>query len=198
MSKLNKEKIINILIIAIKKLKEFEDFKDLMPEVRINLAYSILNPKKSNDVAAIPGRITVVDNKAFIPKSPEFGASDHMARNIIEFAKYNKNIRASINFKYTEEMVDWLKGFCKKNNLSISIVDRNKEPEKVQEVDGASIPWKIEEAVELASNKIPDIIVEGPAIGKEPLILITGENPIKVVNLLKKIHENWINFKKKK
>ena len=186
-----KEEVLGKLVIALQKLSKIEDFDNLMPEVRINLAYSISNPQNSRDIAAIPGRITVVEGRPFFPSLPKFGASDHMARNIIEYMKYNDNIRAGLNFKYTKEMVDWLKTFSEKEGLTLSIVDRSKEPEEVRDVDGSSIPWKIKEAVKLASNKIPQIIVEGPASGKEPLILLTGEDPIKVVDLLIKIYNEW-------
>ncbi|MBD3227730.1 MAG: phosphomethylpyrimidine kinase [Candidatus Lokiarchaeota archaeon] len=196
MSEEEREKVIGRLVLALKKLKEFESFSEFMPEVRINLAYAINNPKKIDDVAAIPGRITEINNKAFIPTLPEFGASDHMARNLIEFAKYDKKIRSGINIKYTEDIVEWLVEYCEKNDLLLSIVDRSKEPEKVKRIDGASIPWKIIEAVRQTSNMIPNIIIEGPALGKEPLIILTGTDPIEVINLFKELYENWIKIKK--
>lgn len=193
-----KEEVLGKLVIALHKLSEICDFDDLMPEVRINLAYSLSNPQDSKDIAAIPGRITAVNGRAFFPSLPKFGASDHMARNIIEYMKYNDKIRAGLNFKYTREMVDWLKTFSEKEGLIISIVDREREPEETRKVDGSSIPWKIKEAVRLASNKVPQIIVEGPAPGKEPLILLTGEDPIKVVDLLIKIYDEWKIYKKER
>jgi hydroxymethylpyrimidine/phosphomethylpyrimidine kinase len=196
MKKEEEGEVLGKLVIALQKLSEIEDFDDLMPEVRINLAYSISNPHNSTDIAAIPGRITAVNGRAFFASPPKFGASDHMARNILEYIKYNDKIRAGLNFKYTEELVGWLKGFCEREGLNLSIVDRNKEPKEVSEVDGSSIPWKIKEAVRLVSNKVPEIIVEGPAMGKEPLILLTGEDPIKVVDLLIKIYDAWKIYKK--
>ena len=121
MSEEEKVKILGKLVIALHKLKEIDDFSVLMPEVRINLAYSLPNPKNSSDVAAIPGRITSINNKVFIPNMPKFGTSDHMARNIIEFTKYNEEIRAGINFKYTIEMVNWLKDYCRKEKLLFNL-----------------------------------------------------------------------------
>ncbi|MHA1310691.1 MAG: thiamine-phosphate synthase family protein [Candidatus Helarchaeota archaeon] len=191
----DKEKIIGKLVIALKKLQKIKNVSELMPEVRINLAYGFKNPKSTDEVAAIPGRITAVKDKIIIPALPDFGASDHMARNLIEFAKYDDKIRAGINIKYSKEFVNWLKDFCPKNGLKISVVDRLKEPKEVQEKDGASIPWKIGEAIRLSNNKIPEVIVEGPAMGKEPLIILTGEDPIKVIDLLKLIQKNWLIYK---
>lgn len=191
-----REKIIGSLVIALKELKKIDHFSEFMPEVRINFAYSMENPKSSGDVAAIPGRISIIDDSIYVPSSPEFGASDHMARNLIEFAKYNNKIRAAINIKYTEDLVEWLSQYCLDNNLTLSFVDRSKEPDDIKNIDGASIPWKIEEAVRLSSNRVPDVIIEGPAMGKEPLIILTGEDPMKVVDLFKKIHSHWIEHKK--
>ncbi|MHA1270081.1 MAG: thiamine-phosphate synthase family protein [Candidatus Helarchaeota archaeon] len=198
MSELERESVLGNLVIALNKLKEIDNFAELMPEVRINLAYSIKNPKTTNDVAAVPGRITVINNKAYIPDLPKFGASDHMARNLIEFSKYDRNIRSGINIKYSKNLIKWLKKFCIEKKLKMSIVDRAKEPQEIRDIDGASIPWKIKEAVRLSGNQIPNIIVEESAMGKEPLILITGENPVKVVELLNLINKSWIEFKNSK
>ncbi len=69
----------------------------LIPEVRTNIGYALTNPSGIQDVAAIPGRITVAFGKAVYCLPPAFGASDHIARVILTAMKYDKSIRSAMN-----------------------------------------------------------------------------------------------------
>lgn len=189
--------ILGNLVRAVELLKQCEFLSELMPEVRMNIAYAIPKAKSINDVAAIPGRITAYKGVLMVPGYPAFGASDHLARAILEAQKYNPSqkhdpaIRAAINFKYTKELHKWLEAYCKKENLVLVCVDRTKEPSEVSTVDGKSMPWKIKKAVELAHDKVPDLMCETEALGKEPLFKIFGKSATEVANKLIKIAKAW-------
>ena len=57
------------------------------------------------------------------------------------------------------------------------------------------MPWKIRKAVELGENKVPDIVGETEAPGKEPLFKLFGKSATDVAGKLIKIANAWVNRK---
>ncbi|HEC88172.1 MAG TPA: hypothetical protein ENI52_02525 [Thermoplasmata archaeon] len=98
-----KDLVLGNIVRAIRMLEKSHSFAYLIPEVRTNLVYALLNAKSKEDVAGIDGRITVVNG---FPKASgflKFGTSSHMARFIIEIMKVNPEMRVGINFIYNDE-----------------------------------------------------------------------------------------------
>ena len=93
-------------------------------------------------------------------------------------------MRSVLNLKYSEKLVK------KAQNLGfkVSFYDRRKEPEKIKAKEGGTIPWGIKTAIERINDK-PDIIYHLGDWGKEPMILIFGENPEIVLRKLKVLIE---------
>ena len=114
---------------------------------------------------------------------------------ILEAQKYDPAIRAVINFKFTHDLCDWLEQFSQTEDLNMVCVDRSEEPSEASKVDGQSMPWKIQKAVELSKNKFPDIIGETEAPGKEPLFKLFGKSAIDVAEKLIKIAKSWVRKK---
>lgn len=79
-----KAQVLGCLLQALHKLEKSSPFAKLIPEVRVNLAYALPNAETPEDVAGIEGRITVVNGQPKASGSPQFGASDHMARAILQ------------------------------------------------------------------------------------------------------------------
>ena len=190
-----KDQILGNLVRAVELLRECETLGEFVPEVRMNIAYSIPNAKTTDEIAAVPGRISTYKGILIVNNYPAFGASDHLARAILEAQKYDPSVRAVINFKYTHELCDWLETFAESEELDIVCVDRSEEPADACTLDGHSMPWKIRKAVELGENKIPDIVGETEAPGKEPLFKLFGKSAIDVANKLIKIANAWVNRK---
>ncbi len=175
-----KDLVLGNLCRALKILQNSKNFYKLIPEVRINFVYALKNAKLPSDVAGIPGRITAIGDKLIFPSYPQFGVSDHMARAMIEIMKYNSSKRAGINFKYTDELRNWIKEYSKRNNLIFGLIDRSKEPKEVSRIDGHSMPWKIKNLIESTNKEVPDIFYENEALGKEPLFVLIGNSAIEV------------------
>ena len=182
---------------AVRNMQRCKNCTGFMPEVRINLVYSLPNPKTIKDVAAIDGRITIVKGQLKPAGEATFGASDHMARLVIESSKYDPTIRAGINFKYDPEIFAFITEYCAKHNIHLGRIDRTKEPVSVREEDGMSIPWKIKSLVDSNEGKVPKIFYESEGWGKEPLFVIVGEDPISVVEMMEDIKENFVKWRKK-
>jgi predicted fused transcriptional regulator/phosphomethylpyrimidine kinase len=174
------EKILGNLAQAVNNLQGCREFSMLMPEVRVNVVNALPGAKSGKEVAAIDGRITVVRGYPCASGSPAWGASDHMARLIIEARIYNADINAGINFKCDDEIVKAVKIYAKDNKLVFGWIDRTGEPADVSARDGSSMPWKVKQLVE-QSGRLPDIFYEGDGWGKEPLFVILGTDAVSVV-----------------
>ncbi len=151
---------------------------DIVPEVRSNLVMARKNAKTIDDVAGIPGRITTVNGKLKVFMKPEWGASSHMARLVLEVMKYNPQLRSAMNLRYHEDIII----ICGKLGLKISYYDRIKEPEEHRNIEGHTISWGVKEAIENLGD-IPDVIYHIGEWGKEPMIVLIGEDPVDVAKL---------------
>jgi len=175
----NKELIMGNLVRAVEMLQNCPEFAHLMPEVRVNLVYALPEAGTPEDVAAIDGRITVVQGLPHAAGIPRWGASDHMARLIIEIRKYEPSINAGINFKCDAAIIDVVKKYCSERNILFGQIDRTQEPAEVTEQDGASMPWKIKHLV-TSSGGVPRLFYEGEGWGKEPLFVAIGSDAVEV------------------
>jgi predicted fused transcriptional regulator/phosphomethylpyrimidine kinase len=190
-----KDQILGNLVRAVEMLKASHEVGALVPEVRMNIAYSLPNPGKTNDIAAIPGRISTYRGILIVNNYPAFGGSDHLARALLEVQKFNPAIRAVINFKFTHDLSNWLEEFSKQEDLIMVCVDRAEEPTDASEIDGKSMPWKIQRAIKLANNRVPDLMGETEAPGKEPLFKLFGTSATDVAQILIKIAKAWVEKK---
>ena len=70
----------------------------------------------------------------------------------------------------------------KKSKLIVSSYDRSQEPKNLKS-KGSTIEWGIKNAIK-NSKKTPDVVFHKGDFGKEPMVIVFGENP---KNVLKKI-----------
>jgi predicted fused transcriptional regulator/phosphomethylpyrimidine kinase len=174
------ERIMGNLCLAVDKLQRCREFSRLMPEVRVNIVYALPGARKSAEVAAIDGRITVVNGYPLASGLPKWGASDHMARLIMEARKYSPEVNAGINFKCDDSIIKVVKKYAREKKLVFGWIDRSGEPGEVSKTDGSSMPWKIKQLVG-QSGRVPDIFYEGDGWGKEPLFVALGSDAVSVV-----------------
>lgn len=166
---------------ALEILENCKEFAYLIPEVRTNLVYMRADAKGINDVIGIDGRITSVNGMPHASGKPKFGASSHMARFIIAMNKYDPSIRAGINFANDPKLAKWLEKYCESKGWVFCVADRSDEPDEIKDVEGASMSWKVEKAIKSAGGKVPKICYETGAVGKEPVSVLVGKDPIEVV-----------------
>lgn len=185
------KKILDDVKKAVKSLEKCKEFSYLMPEVRVNLVYALPDAKTRMDVAGVDGRITVVKGYPKASGDVVFGASDHMARLIIEARKYDRSIRAGVNFKCDPEIIRHVKEFCEKEGLSFGMIDRRREPEEIIKKDKQSMPWKIKQLIQ-NYGKIPTVFYESEGWGKEPLFVVVGKNPREVVEISMSIAKSFV------
>ena len=184
------EKILGNMLCAVTMLHKCPEFAALVPEVRVNLAYALPDARTSKDVAAIDGRLTVVDGLPHASGVPSWGASDHMARLILKTRQYDNSVNAGINFKCDKEIIEVVKKYCSERNLRFGWIDRTKEPAEVADKDGASMPWKIKQLVD-SSGGMPQLFYEGEGWGKEPLFVAIGRDAVEVASIAIEIAQRY-------
>jgi thiamine-phosphate diphosphorylase len=168
------------MALALDLIEGCEEFAALIPEVRTNLVYALPNAETRDDVLAVDGRITVVNGLPHAAGKPRFGASSHMARLLIELRKTDSSLRAGINFASNPALARWLEEYCRSKGWIFSVIDRRNEPEEIKETEGTSMPWKVEAAIEAAGGVVPKVFYETGAVGKEPVSVLIGHDPIDV------------------
>jgi hydroxymethylpyrimidine/phosphomethylpyrimidine kinase len=172
------------MLIALETLESCPAFAVLVPEVRSNMVFASTTATSREDVLAIDGRITVTEGKPRAAGRLRFGASSHMARLILEIRKRDPSVRAGIDFANTPALAAWLEEYCRKKGWVFAKIDRSGEPEEIRREEGASMPWKVAEAIRAAGGRVPKILYENGAIGKEPVSVILGEEPIGIAQEL--------------
>jgi hydroxymethylpyrimidine/phosphomethylpyrimidine kinase len=185
-SRSEREQVLGNVTQAVAMLETCAEFSALMPEVRVNIVHALAGAKSGKDVAAVEGRITVVNGHPHASGLPKWGASDHMARLVIEVRKYNKEVNAGINFRCDELVIDVVKKYAGKKGLRFGWIDRTKEPKNASTVDGASMPWKVKWMAR-KFGKVPQVFYEGDGWGKEPLFMLVGENAVSVTEIAMEI-----------
>ena len=60
------------------------------------------------------------------------------------------------------------------------MINRRDEPGEMGNAEGSSMQWKAAEAVRAAGGRVPKIICDAGGMGKEPVCIIVGKEPISV------------------
>jgi hydroxymethylpyrimidine/phosphomethylpyrimidine kinase len=175
MSEIEHDLVLGNLVRAVHVLEACPDFAAIVPEVRVNLAYALPGATGRMQVAAVEGRITRVGDRPRASGLPAFGASDHMARLLVETLRREPGLRAGINFAWSEELLAHLKS----TGYDPVRIDRTREPPEVAGPDRASMPWKIGKLVE-AAGRVPRLFFESEGMGKEPLFVLLGPDAVAV------------------
>lgn len=184
------EAVLGNLVSAVDMLQSCPEFTSLIPEVRVNLAYALPGARTPQEVAAVEGRITAVRGLPRTAGMPAWGASDHLARRILEVRKYDAEINAAINFKCNQEIIEVVQKYCSERSLLFGWLDRGEEPKDVIEHDGASMPWKVKQLF-TKYGAMPRLFYEGAGWGKEPLFLALGKDAVEVTTMAVEIARRY-------
>ncbi len=163
---------------AVKQLESCPEFALLIPEVRTNIVFALPDAQTPEEVAGVDGRITVVRNMPKAAGPIRFGASDHLARLVLELRRFDPAIRSALNFRWNEQIYSFVRKLAGQKKKSIGSIDRSKEPAEIIGRDKMSVPWKVKELISSTGGKVPNIAYETRGWGKEPLFLLIGKDPL--------------------
>lgn len=172
--------MVGRLYLALEQIENCEEFSALIPEVRTNFVYASKESTSPEDVLAVDGRITVVDNLPKAAGKIKFGVSGYMANLVLEIRKHDPEIRSAIDFANSPEIVNFLKDYSKEKGWIFSGIDRRSEPENIKDPDEVSARWEVSEAIRAAGGKVPRIFCETGAVGKEPVSILVGKDPLEI------------------
>ena len=176
-----KFQVIEKLTTAIKDLEYIKGMGKLIPETQSNFVYAIPNATSITEVAGVKGRIVKMDEtKVKASSCIEFGASKHIASAVLSYMTINPTIRSGFNIKYDKKIIGLLQTF-----LKVSEYERQMEPLEFKEKEGYTIPWGIKESLRREPNA--NVIYHKGDIGKEPMIIVFGQNPTDIIEYLKRI-----------
>ena len=159
---------------AVDDFLNLKRWEELIPEVGTNLAYSIPFPRNMEDVAGIEGRIRRRGPVGCV----KFGASDHLARLILNAVKFDPDLRAVINIRYDDNFIEAMR----RCGLEIFEIKRTEDSEKRER---RTMQWIIEESYRKL-GKMPDVIFDRGFPGKEAMIRVFGRTPDDVLQKIKK------------
>ncbi|TKJ27476.1 MAG: hypothetical protein CEE42_02130 [Promethearchaeota archaeon Loki_b31] len=193
----NKGKVIDLTISeerveVINQIKEiynfiskFKKFSKLIPEVRMNISGSLPNATIKEEIAGIEGRITIINGYPQASGEIKFGATDHTARLILSAKEFDNSINYVINLKFNPNWIDLIQ---QNTDLELQEIIREDQPEKIKKQEFSTMQWLIKESI-ASKGKIPDIIWDKGAMGKEPIIRLFSKNSKDMIEKLKKIIE---------
>jgi hydroxymethylpyrimidine/phosphomethylpyrimidine kinase len=174
--------VISNVEAALREVENCARFSSMIPEVGTNIVYALPHARTAGDVAGVVGRVRNAMGRPESAGKVRFGASSHLARAVLSMMEFDSSKRAAVNVALTEGN---LKG-CRKLGLKTSYYERSEEPKSIKMKEGATIPWGIGSAVKRA-NGIPDVVYHRGEVGKEPSLIIFGNNAVEVVEIALKL-----------
>ena len=176
-----KDSIETELSESIQKFTGIKNIYKNIPECQTNFVYSKKNPKSIKEILGISGRIVKAGEKVIVAGDLEYGGSKHVATALLTVNKKFPQIQSAINIKYQNTTISKIK----KLKFIVSKYDRNQEPINVKN-KGSTIEWGIKSAIKNLKES-PDVIFHIGGFGKEPMIIIFGDTPKKILKKISKI-----------
>lgn len=167
---------------AIYKFAQINNAYSLIPEVQTNFVFATKNPRSLKDVVGVQGRIVRAGRQVVAAGTLEYGASRHVATALLVVRKKFPQIRSAINLKFDQKLI------AKFEEMGAKILwyDRTVEPPSYKAEENKSVSWGVGQAIK-NSKVAPDVIYHTGDVGKEPMILVFGTDPLDVVDKISKL-----------
>ena len=137
----------------------------VLPKVGMNIAACLNSARTTDDVAAVPGKITEVGGELRTHGKPTFGSSKHLAQMLLEVRKSDSTKSAIINIRPPGDFdgtdIDVVQEACNQLNWELADADRS--------------------GLEDASSVI-DVVLDIGDFGWEPSLYVLGTSPLDVVD----------------
>jgi XRE family transcriptional regulator, thiamine biosynthesis regulator len=159
---------------TVNSLNKIENIAKIVPEIGLQIAYASDFTKDLLDIAAFPGRIGKYKGSLTRIIAPEFGASEHTAKLLIQIKEYFPEIRSVIGLKNSS----WFVNLLKKLNVAIFYIN----------VDNLSQSDLAKEFAKIKITKTPIGLVGEDSIGIEGITYIFSEHPEDFVTLIKQVN----------
>ncbi len=138
--------------------------KKLMPAVGMNIACCLDGARSTAEVAAFPGKITIVDGKIRHHETPKFGASKHLSNMLIDSRVHDKSKAAILNILPGGDRDD-IERICEELDFNLAFAPKG----------------------ELLPHQGIDVILDEGAFGWEPSLYILAHNPLELVDRMHRL-----------
>ena len=135
-----------------------------MPAVGMNIACCLESAKSTAEVAAFPGKVTIVNGKLRHHETPKLGASNHLAGMLIDARVYDRKKTAILNIHPGDEKEN-IEKICEDLDLNLTFATKG----------------------ELVPHQGIDVILDEGAFGWEPTLYILAYNPLELVDRMHRI-----------
>ena len=138
--------------------------RKMMPAVGMNIACCLDSSRSTAEVAAFPGKVTIVGNKLRHHETPTFGASNHLANMLLAARTHDKakNSILNINPRTSKDIIE---SMCEDLDLNLTFATMD----------------------EITPHQGIDVILDEGAFGWEPALYILAHNPLELVDRMHKI-----------
>ena len=165
---------------SINHFKQIKNIYKMIPECQTNFVFAKKYPRSVMDVLGISGRLVKSGKEVVTAGEITYGGSQHVGTAVIQVNKKFPEIRSGLNIKYDPKIIS----NAKKSKFTVLSYDRSNEPKKSRQKENSSITWGVSNCL---NAKSPDIIYHKGDIGKEPMILIFGNNPDDIIQKVSKL-----------
>lgn len=100
--------ILGQIVEAVSIVCSCDKVSKLIPEVRSNIVMCTSDPKTPEDVAGVPGRLTVVKGRVVAPAYPDWAASINTSSVLIMIHSIDPQIRAVMEIRYSPALIEAL------------------------------------------------------------------------------------------
>ena len=138
--------------------------KKQMPAVGMNIACCLESSRSTAEVAAFPGKVTIVDNTLRHHETPAFGASKHLANMLLD-ARVHDGAKTAILNIHPGDDKDRIETICEELDFNLTFAPKG----------------------DLVPHQGIDIILDEGAFGWEPALYILAHNPLELVDRMHKI-----------
>lgn len=161
---------------AAEKIEANPEFLPYIAGVGTQVAMALPYASSKEHIAAVKGRIIKSSGRSRVTGPVEFGASTHMASAILTATKRDPTVRASLNLRYVPELISAFRGL----GYTASKFSRQREPKEIKMIEGGTLSWGTEYAIEKL-GRVPDVIFDVGEPGKEPMIRVFGKSATETV-----------------
>lgn len=186
---LQRYELLQSVSAALEVLKE-NRIGHLVPEVQSNLGVGVPGAQSVEDVIAIPGRIIKLGDEVRTVAPPCFGASRHVAKIVLTAMRFDPEMRAVMNIKFSDTILK----ACKRLKFQIGSFDRAQEPKSVKQLEGSSLEWGTYHAIQKL-GRVPDIIYDLGGQGKEEMIRVLAPDIGSLLDKILKIHQTVLRIR---
>ena len=155
--------LLKRLELAVSRI-DINRLKEMMPAVGMNIACCLDSARSTAEVAAFPGKVTIVENKLRHHETPTFGASNHLANMLLDARTHDKDKNSILNIHPGGDK-DSVESMCEDLDLNLTFSSKG----------------------EITPHQGIDVILDEGAFGWEPSLYILAHNPLELVDRMHRI-----------